>query len=688
MSYRRVLVGALILGAASALSAQTLPDTGPAKVAQAAERRLGSGIDLTAVDKLVRPQDDFFRHVNGAWMARTDIPADKSRLSMFSVINDATEKHLQKIIQDASASKAAKGTNQQKLGAMYNSFMDEATIEKLGYTPLADDLKGIQGLKTHSDVARKMGELTTLQVSAPFGFYVYPDAKDPSIYGFWMAQDGLSLPDRDYYSKPEEKFVKHRADLERYAADLFAAADYPNAAQAAKNVLALETEMASLQISRVESRDAEKNYNKRNAAQVKALLKGFDWDAYASGVGISKVDQIIVRNYPYFEMFGEMFTTNEVQTWKDYMTFKLLDGFATALSKEFVDLHFGFHSTSLRGVPENKPRWKRAVGATSSVLGEVLGQEYVARHFKPEAKQRMDKLVKNLMKAYGESIKELKWMSDVTKEKALEKLANFKPKIGYPDKWRDYSALTIEENDLVGNYKRSVKFELEFELNRVAKPVDPVDWGMTPQTVNAYYSPTRNEIVFPAAILQPPFFNLEADDAVNYGGIGGVIGHEIGHGFDDQGSKYDGGGNLRSWWTEEDRTAFDALGDKLVAQYEKFSPLEGMNVNGRLTLGENIGDAAGVAIGYRAYKMSLEGQPSRVIDGMTGEQRFFMGWAQVWRGKMREDALRARLLSDPHSPAQYRVIGPLRNASAFYEAFKLKAGDEMFLPPEERVKIW
>ena len=647
-----------------------------------------SGIDITAIDKTVRPQDDFFNYVNGAWLERTEIPADKSRLSMFSVLNDRAQEQLKEIILDASKAHPKPGSNQQKLGDMYNSFMDEATIEKLGFAPLEKDLAGIEAVQDLSGVARKFGELRVIGVGGPLGFYIYPDAKDPGVYGFWLFQSGLTLPDRDYYLKEDQKYRDFRAAMETYATEILKLSGYENPAQAAKNVLAVETAIAQKQISRVEARDAEKNYNKRSVEQVKALVKGFDWEAYAKAAGVSNVDQLIVRNYPYFEALGELFAETDVQAWKDYMAFHLVDSHATLLSKDFVDLNFGFHSKTLNGVPQNEPRWKRGVNVTSSALGEVLGQEYVARHFTPEAKAKMEVLVQNLIKAYAASIAELEWMSDETKKQAYKKLASFKPKVGYPDKWRDYSALEISATDLIGNSKRSEQFELDYDIKRIGNPVDPVDWGMTPQTVNAYYSPTRNEIVFPAAILQPPFFNLEADDAVNYGGIGGVIGHEIGHGFDDQGSKYDGSGNLRSWWTEEDRIAFDALGDRFVEQYETFSPIEGMNVNGRLTLGENIGDLAGVAIGYRAYLMSLDGKEAPVIDGLTGPQRFFMGWAQVWRGKIREDALRARLLSDPHSPAQYRVLGPLRNVDAFYEAFDVEEGDGMFLPVEERVKIW
>lgn len=650
--------------------------------------QLPSGIDLSAVDSEVRPQDDFFKYVNGAWLASTEIPADRARYSMFNVLNDATQENLQEIIQAAADAGAPAGTNQQKLGDMYNSFMNTELADQLGYQPLMSDIESIANVSSMSEVAGKIGELSRINVDSPFGFFVFPDAKNPEYYGIWFGQSGLTLPDRDYYFKDEEKFVTIREEFQTYIVSMLTAIGYENPVQAAKNIIALETMIAEHHIPRAEARDAEKNYNKRTKDEVKALLAGFDWDAYAATVGIANVDEMIIRNYTYFEKVGEIFSNNSVQAWKDYLTFQLIDAYAASLSSEFVDLRFGFHSTAVRGVPENLPRWKRGVGTTSRVLGEVLGQEYVALHFLPKAKEKMDVLVANLIKAYGQSIKDLEWMSDATKEKALEKLSKFKPKIGYPEEWRNYSELTIDAGDLVGNRKRSAVFELEEDLVKIGKPVNPVDWGMTPQTINAYYSPTSNEIVFPAAILQPPFFNLNADDAVNYGGIGGVIGHEIGHGFDDQGSKYDGDGNLRSWWTDQDRTEFDKLGDKLVAQYDAFSPLEGMNVNGRLTLGENIGDLAGVAIGLKAYRLSLEGKEAPVIDGFTGDQRFFMGWAQVWRGKMREDARRAQLLSDPHSPELFRVMGPLRNVDAFYEAFDVKEGDKMYLPPEERVKIW
>jgi endothelin-converting enzyme/putative endopeptidase len=647
-----------------------------------------SGIDVQAMDRSVRPQDDFYQYVNGGWIRSTEMPGDKSRLSMFSVLDDQAQEQLKAIIAEAAQNSGAKtGSNPQKLGDMYNSFFDQKAVEALGIAPLKPQLEAIARLSTHDSVATELARLSEQGVSGPVGFYVYPDAKDPSVYGLWLTQSGLTMPDRDYYLKDDEKSVKLRQSFQDYAAALLKAAGYPDAEGAAKRVLDLETRLADNFVTRVESRDAEKNYNKRSGAQVASLLEGFPWKAYSEASGL-RDGAMIVRTYPYFEKLGSLFASTDVQSWKDYLAFHTVDEYASALSSEFENLHFGFHQTALNGVPEKLPRWKLAVGATSSVLGEVLGQEYVARHFSPQAKARMEVLVANLLKAYGQSIKEIDWMSEETKLKALDKLAQFKPKIGYPDTWRDYSGLTIKADDLVGNLRRSAKFEQDFDLARVGKPVDPVDWGMTPQTVNAYYSPTRNEIVFPAAILQPPFFNLEADDAVNYGGIGAVIGHEIGHGFDDQGSKYDGTGNLRSWWTDQDRAAFDALGDKLVGQYDKFSPLEGLFVNGRLTLGENIGDLAGVAIAYKAYTDSLDGKEPPVIDGFTGPQRFFMGWAQVWRGKIREDALRQRLLTDSHSPAQYRVNGPLRNMDAFYEAFGVQSGDPMYLPSDDRVVIW
>ncbi|MGO4893970.1 M13 family metallopeptidase [Flavobacterium sp. W21_SRS_FM6] len=657
---------------------------------QAVEQKvpLVSGIDLTAVDQTVAAQNDLFRHVNGHWLNTTDIPADKSRYGVFNVLYDNTQENLKSLIQEAANTQAQSGSNTQKLGDMYNSYMNLDKANELGLSPLQSYIDAIAAIKTPTELAQKMGELYVLGVGGPFNYYTSPDAKDPNITTMYLYQAGLTLPDRDYYSKDDQKYLDFRIAAEKYMAELLAKAGTANPEDAASRIMALEKDIAAKHISRVESRDAEKNYNNRSKDEVKVLFTGFDWQAYADASGIGSVEKMVVRNMPYFEHISDIMTKHDLQTWKDYLTFNLVDAYASRLSQDFVDLHFAFHSTTLNGIPEQQPRWKRAVNATSGVLGEVLGQQYVERYFTPEAKAKMDELVQNLIKAYGESIQQLDWMSEETKVKALEKLASFTPKIGYPSKWRDYSGLEIKADDLVGNYLRYAEFDHMEDVKKIGKPVDKEDWGMTPQTINAYYSPVRNEIVFPAGILQPPFFDMNAEDAVNYGAIGAVIGHEIGHGFDDQGSKYDGQGNLRSWWTDADREAFDALGKKLVAQYDAFEPIEGQNVNGSLTLGENIGDLAGVTIGYKAYQMSLNGEEAKVIDNLTGAQRFFMGYAQVWRSKSREDALRAQLLSDPHSPGEFRVNGIAPNVDAFYQAFDVKEGDGMYLKPEDRVKIW
>lgn len=652
------------------------------------EASLTSGIDLTAVDQNVRAQDDFFRHVNGAWLTQTAIPADKSSYGLFNVLYDDTQENLKTLIQESANTQAEKGSNTQKLGDMYNSYMNIDLANEKGITPLQPLLNKISSAANMQQLSKVFGELYVLGVGGAFNFYTSPDAKDPDVVTMYLYQSGLTLPDRDYYIKEEEKFVNFRAAAEKYMADILSKAGHESGTDAATKIMALENDIAGKHLSRVESRDAEKNYNKQSAEQVNSLLGTFDWQAYAEASGVGNVEDMVVRNMPYFEEVAGIFAAHDLQTWKDYLTFKLVDSYASRLSQDMVDLHFAFRSTTLSGIPEQRPRWKRAVAATSSVLGEVLGQQYVERHFTPEAKAKMDALVQNLTKAYGDSIKQLEWMTDETKTAALEKLAAFTPKIGYPDKWRDYSELEIKADDLVGNYIRYQTFDHFEDTNKIGKPVDKADWGMTPQTINAYYHPVRNEIVFPAGILQAPFFDMNADDAVNYGAIGAVIGHEIGHGFDDQGSKYDGQGNLRSWWTDEDRAAFDVLGKKLVAQFNQFEAIEGQNVNGELTLGENIGDLAGVTIGYKAYQMSLNGKDAQVIDGLTGNQRFFMGYAQVWRSKSREERMRALLLSDSHSPGEFRVNGIVGNVDAFYEAFDVKEGDAMYLKPEDRVKIW
>jgi len=656
--------------------------------AQQEQQQFTSGLRLDAFNTEVRPQDDLFQFVNGTWYDNTEMPADKSRIGSFLELRERNQERLRTLIETAAAEQAETGTNSQKIGDFFNSFMDVEKLNNLGYTPIAADLQAIAQVETHADVAARFAELAKLGVSGPFGFYVYGDKKNPDYNALYFGQSGLSLPDRDYYLKDEEKFVEIRAQYKEYIKDVLALVDYEQAEAAADAILALETQIAQAHWSRVQSRDAEATYNPKSPEELKQLMGSFDFESYAKITGIDGADEYIVSQLSYFEAFGDMFDDVSVETWKHYMTLRTVNRFASVLTEEINDRNFAFYGKVLRGTPEQEPRWKRGVDATDNALGEVLGQLYVAEYFPPAAKARMEELVDNLIVAYGESIKDLEWMSEETKQKALEKLSKFTPYVGYPSEWRDYSDLVVTDDNLVENVKRSYAFDYQEMISEIGQPVKEEDWGMTPQTVNAYYSPVRNEIVFPAGILQPPFFDMNAEDAVNYGGIGAVIGHELGHGFDDQGSKYDGDGNLNSWWTDGDREAFDARGSQLAAQYDSYEVIPETFINGKLTLGENIGDLAGLTIAYRAYVNSLNGKESPVMDGYTGEQRVFLGWAQVWKNKSRDEFVRNQVLSDPHSPADYRVNGTVVNIPAFYEAFDVKPGDELYLPPEERVTIW
>ncbi|WP_417663754.1 M13 family metallopeptidase [Pseudidiomarina donghaiensis] len=656
--------------------------------AQQEQQQLTSGLRLDAFNTEVRPQDDLFQFVNGTWYDNTEMPADKSRIGSFLELRERNQERLRTLIETAAAEQAEAGTNSQKIGDFFNSFMDVEKLNSLGYTPIAADLQAIAQVETHADVAARFAELAKLGVSGPFGFYVYGDKKNPDYNALYFGQSGLSLPDRDYYLKDEEKFIEIRAQYKDYIKDILAMVDYEQAEGAADAILELETKIAQAHWSRVQSRDAEATYNPKSPEELKQLMGSFDFESYAKITGIDGADEYIVSQLSYFEAFGDMFDDVSVETWKHYMTLRTVNRFASVLTEEINDRNFAFYGKVLRGTPEQEPRWKRGVDATDNALGEVLGQLYVAEYFPPAAKARMEELVDNLIVAYGESIKDLEWMSEETKQKALEKLSKFTPYVGYPSEWRDYSELVVSDDNLVENVKRSYAFDYQEMISEIGQPVKEEDWGMTPQTVNAYYSPVRNEIVFPAGILQPPFFDMNAEDAVNYGGIGAVIGHELGHGFDDQGSKYDGDGNLNSWWTDGDREAFDARGSQLAAQYDSYEVIPETFINGKLTLGENIGDLAGLTIAYRAYVNSLNGKESPVMDGYTGEQRVFLGWAQVWKNKSRDEFVRNQVLSDPHSPADYRVNGIVVNIPAFYEAFDVKPGDELYLPPEERVTIW
>ncbi|QTH63500.1 M13 family metallopeptidase [Psychrosphaera ytuae] len=649
---------------------------------------LTSGIDLENMDKKAAPQHDFYIYVNGTWLDKTTIPADKSNYGSFTKLYDDAQENLKTIILRAAAKPNVEpGSDEQKLGDFYNSYMDEKTINEKGLSPLQPTLAQINKVNSHQEVGMMMAELYKKGVTGPLSWYVSVDAKQSDQYGVYVNQSGLGLPDRDYYFKEDKKSEDNRQAYAKYVADMLSLAGIQDAEAAGQAVLELETKLADKMWTRVQSRDANARYNKMDSQAFAKYMGAFPWTDYANTLGL-ETDQVIASQNTYLNAFGQMFDSVDVQTWKHYMTIRLLSEYAPQLSSDFADRQFAFYGKTLRGIEQQQPRWKRAVNGANSVLGELLGKLYVAEHFKPEAKERMEKLVQNVIKGFEVGIKELEWMSEETKVAALEKLAKFTPKIGYPDKWTDYSDLEIKEDDLIGNYMRYNEFALNDMLNKLGGPIDRTEWFMTPQTVNAYYSPTRNEIVFPAAILQPPFFNLEAEDAVNYGGIGAVIGHEIGHGFDDQGAKYDGDGNLRNWWTESDKEQFQARGKKLAEQYSKFEPFEDEFVNGELTLGENIGDLGGLTIAYKAYKLSLDGKPSPVLDGFTGEQRVFLGWAQVWRRLYRDDELRNRLVTDPHSPSRYRVNGVIQNMPEFYQAFGVKQGDGHYLPEEERVKIW
>jgi endothelin-converting enzyme/putative endopeptidase len=681
---------ALALGACSpqqeAQSEQSSQQKPAAEKQQA--QQLTSGIVLENFDKSARPQDDLNQYVNGAWMEKTEIPDDRSSVGSFFDLRERNQERLHKIIEKSANMEAAAGTNERKVGDFFNAYMDVETLNELGAKPIQSDLESINAIDSYESVAEYFAHMSRMSTSIPFGFYVYPDAKDPQTNAMYVSQSGLGLPDREYYLSDEDKFKEFRTAYVEYISDVMEMAGVDNAEAAAERVLELETKLAEAQWTRVESRNADKTYNKMTASEVDELLGSFDFSRYLSAANLSDVDNMVIRQPSYFEKLGEMFTDVDLQTWKDYLSFKVINDAASILSEDFSNRRFAFYGTTLRGIPEHEPRWKRGVDATNSVLGEVLGQVYVKEYFPPEAKEKMEGLIENLRAAYADSIQGLDWMTDETKEKALEKLAKFDPKVGYPNEWRDYSDLDISSTDLVGNYKAYAEFNYNEEIEKIGGPVDEEDWGMTPQTVNAYYSPVRNEIVFPAGILQPPFFDMNAEMAVNYGGIGAVIGHEMGHGFDDQGSKYDGEGNLNSWWTDADREAFDKRGKALSAQYSAYEPIEGVNINGDLTLGENIGDLAGLTIAYEAYMKSLDGEQAPVMDGFTGPQRVFIGWAQVWRGKYREDAIRQQVLSDPHSPAEYRVNGTVVNVPAFYEAFDVKPGDELYVAPENRVTIW
>ncbi|MGL6160151.1 M13 family metallopeptidase [Microbulbifer sp.] len=657
--------------------------TGSAAVQPAA---LGSGVDLEAMNTSVRPQDDFFAYVNGGWIDSTEIPADKSRWGSFDQLRDTSTERVKALI--AEAGEKAEDADAQKIGALYNSFMDEKQVEARGLAAIEGELKKIDGIKSRDDLSGYFAYADSVGYDAPFGVFINQDAKDVESYIAYFWQAGLGLPDRDYYFDDSEKGKKLQQAYKKYLTEVQQLAGLEDPQAGTEEIYQLEKSLAERQWTRVDNRDPDKTYNKRTPEELAQMLPTINWDRYLPEAQLKEAQAVIVGQPDYLEAANKIIADTSLPTWRRYLKIKLLTTMAPYMHGELAQVRFDFYGTALRGVEDMEPRWKRAVEFVNGSAGELVGKRYVQKHFPPEAKARMVELVNNLKAAYRESIQSLSWMGEETKKEALTKLDNFTTKIGYPDEWRDYSALKVSADDLVGNLLAARTFSTNYERAKLGKPLDRGEWHMFPQTVNAYYNPPMNEIVFPAAILQPPFFNLEADDAVNYGAIGGVIGHEIGHGFDDKGSKFDGKGYLNNWWTDSDRENFEQLTGKLVAQYDAFEPLPGEHINGNLTLGENIGDLSGLGIAYKAYRMSLNGKEAPVIDGFTGGQRLFLGWAQVWRSAIRDEALSAQLKTDPHSPTKYRVLGVLPNISAFYTAFDVKEGDGMYLPEEERVVIW
>jgi predicted metalloendopeptidase len=682
MKVHLLLLGALGFAAGSPYPADTPP---------APRTTLQSGVETQYFDPAVRGADDFYQHVNGKWLATTTIPEDKPSWNPGYVLHEQAQERLKGIIDEAAAEGAKPQSDEaRKVGDLYKSFMDEPRLETLGLKPLEPVFAMIDAVKDKSELPALIAKLQQIGVTTPFDLDIDQDKRNSTVYIAYLSQSGLGLPDRDYYIKDDDaRLVGIRKKYGEHIEKMLAMTGDKTAKQNAADILALETSIARVHWTKVESRDPVKTYAKVATKDLPTTAPGFGWQSYLEAAGLApKVSDVVLFQGSYIKDFGALFEKTPLPEWKAYFKWAVLRDYSRFLDKKYVDERFAFYGTALAGIPQNRPRWQRGVALVNESLGEALGRVYVAKYFPPESKARMEKLVGNLLLAYKQSVDRLDWMGPETKKEAQAKLAKITPKIGYPAKWRDYSKLTIAPDDLAGNVMRARKFEYDRQVAKLGKPIDRDEWFMTPQTVNAYYSPYMNEIVFPAAILQPPYFSAEADDAANYGGTGATIGHEISHAFDDEGSHFDGDGNLRDWWTKADHERFDAKTKALVAQFNAYSPVEGYNVNGELTLGENIADLSGLAIAYKAYRLSLDGKEAPVIDGMTGDQRFFLSYAQGWRDKTRDEAMIVQLKSDPHSPDKFRANGPLSNLDAFYKTFAVKEGDKMYRPSKERVSIW
>ena len=652
------------------------------------KEELTSGINKKNMDVKVKPGDNFANYVNGTWLKTMKIPADKASYGAFDKLYDQSQKEVKAIIETAAKSNSSAGSDEQKIGDCYSSFMNRKDRDAKGVTPIQAEIKAIDAIETYDDLAQFFGTANRTGISIPFNISVYTDFKDPTKNILITWQGGLGLGEKEYYLSPDAKMADIRKKYVVHIEKMLALVGFANSAESASIIMALETKIAVQHMKKEDTRDMMKLYNKYALSDLKTLMPDFNWTVMLTKSSVEKEKSIVVTQVDYIKNLNNIIKTTPIDTWKTYLKWGLINKSASLLTTELDNQNFDFYSKTLSGTEKPEEDWKRAVNTVNASLGEVVGKVYVEKHFSPEAKERMVTMVKNLLKAYSESIKKLDWMSEATKKEALKKVDKFMIKIGYPDKWRDYAALKINKNDLYGNAQRSSEFEYQRNLDKLGKPVDRTEWGMTPQTVNAYYNPSLNEIVFPAAILQPPFFDLKADDAVNYGGIGAIIGHEIGHGFDDQGSTFDGDGVLKNWWTPKDLESFKNKTSSLIEQYNSFKAFPDLSVNGAYTLGENIGDLGGLSIAIKAYKVTLNGKEAPVMDGFTGMQRVFLGWGQVWGEKTRDEALRSQIARDLHSPAKFRINGVVRNVPEFYEAFNIKPTDSLYLAPEKRVKIW
>lgn len=679
---RALSIGAGLAALIMAAACATMPGD------QTPQAEIGTwGFDLEGVDAAVDPGDDFYRYAGGTWMANYEIPADRSRYGSFDILRERSEDQVRAIVEDLASREAGEeGSVEQQIGDLYQSWMDVDGVNARGLEPLQPYLDEFAAIETREDLMHAFADIDN---AAPFGVGIIPDPADTTRYTVFVGQGGLGMPDRDYYLRDDDRFVEFRTEYVNYITQMLSLAGFDDARARADRIMELETQIAEDHWTSERSRQISEIYNPMSMEELQALAPDYDWSLIMGQIGLLDVPNYVVAQTTAIAESGALVDATPISTWRDYLAFHFIDQHAAYLPAEFDEASFDFHGRTLEGREEQRERWKRGVSLLNNNIGEAVGQIYVERHYPDESRRQMTELIANLRAALGERLAVNDWMDDETREAAQLKLSTFEPRIGHPVEWIDYSSLDIAADDLLGNVVRANEFEWNLELERLGGPVDRDLWGMNPQTVNAYYNPLLNQITFPAAILQPPFFDPGADPAVNYGAIGAVIGHEIGHGFDDQGRQFDETGLIRDWWTAESNERFQERSSRLGAQYDAFEPIEGMNVNGSLTMGENIGDLGGLEMAYAAYRRYVEehGEPP-VLDGYTGDQRFFLAWAQVWRGLIRDDALRQRLVTDPHSPMEYRTNGVVRNIDAWYEAFNVTEDDALYLPPEERVHIW